>query len=270
MIEKEQPIGIFDSGIGGLTVLSEVVKLMPAENIIYLADSKNIPYGSKSKEEIKKISRENSALLYKKGVKAILVACNTATSVAIEELRSFFEMPIIGMEPAIKPAVEANDNRRVLVMATPVTLRGEKFNVLLNEIDLDNSCMILPADDLASMIEKHIIRNSDHFVYSPEIEEHLRKFFLGVDFSAVSSIVLGCTHYVFLLPYLKKIVPDGISIIDGNLGTAKNLFNILKQLNLLNEDGKGKIEYYSTDESITNIRDVCEGVMDNYIGQNHL
>ena len=139
MMKKNQPIGVFDSGLGGLSVLSELWKLMPNEKYIYLGDSKNAPYGTKSEQEVKKYTEENIIKLIDMGVKAVVIACNTATSVAANELREIFSIPIIGIEPAIKPAAENHKGGNIIVMATPMTLKKEKFNNLMNSYnDISN------------------------------------------------------------------------------------------------------------------------------------
>lgn len=236
MMNIGNPIGIFDSGVGGLTVLNEAIKQLPHEDFIYFRDSKNFPYGDKNPVELKKIIISNIKSLVNNGCKAVVIACNTATSIAIEDLRKKFDIPIIGMEPAIKPALE-NKHKKVLVLATPVTLKLEKFNRLKNKLDKDDDLIILPAKGLADLIEKTVLEKLD----KKEIEKYVKNLFSSVNKEEISTIVLGCTHYVFIKDLIKKIFP-GKSIIDGNAGTVQYLKKTLKDANILNKKkAKGSV-----------------------------
>lgn len=231
-----QPIGIFDSGIGGLTVLGEAIKQLPHEDFVYLCDSEHFPYGDRKTAELKKIIIKNIKILVDRGCKAVVIACNTATSVAIEDLRKKFSIPIIGIEPAIKPALE-NKHKKVLVLATPLTLKLDKFNRLREKLDKDDDLIVLPAKGLANLIEKSILENSS----SKDIDKYLTKLFSGVKKDEISTIVLGCTHYVFIKDMIKKYFPSK-NILDGNKGTIIYLKKILQDKNLLNKQkGKGSI-----------------------------
>lgn len=145
---KNKPIGIFDSGIGGLSVLAKIIEKLPTEEYIYYADTDNVPYGIKTNEQIKEYVKKAVDFLMDKDVKAIVIACNTATSIAIEDIRKEYSIPIIGIEPAAKPAVEKRHNKKVLLMATPVTVREEKLKKLLKKVDAEHSVDLLAMPEL--------------------------------------------------------------------------------------------------------------------------
>lgn len=264
--KNNNPIGIFDSGIGGLSVLKEAVKQLPHEDFIYFCDSKNIPYGDKKARELKKIIDESISFLIEKKVKAIVLACNTATSVAIDDLRERYSIPIIGMEPAVKPAVEKSKSGKVLVLATPLTLEQEKFSKLKEKIDRFGEVAVLPAENLAGMIEKHLIENYKKNVFSPELEEYLEKIFSHFDLENISAVVLGCTHYLFIKPYLQKILSEGTKIIDGNEGTIHQLKKVLESKKLLNnKKEKGTIRFYSSGYDALDLQKVFGSIIKNYL-----
>lgn len=259
------PIGIFDSGIGGLTVLKKIKEILKKEDFVYFCDTKNAPYGVRGPEEIKEFVSESIDFLVRKNVKAVVIACNTATSVAINDLRGRFKFPIVGMEPAIKPAIEvAKGKGKILVLATPITLEQEKFALLREKLDVNNDCIVLPVEELADMIEKHIVKYADKFEYSNEIHFYLEGIFSEYSPETISAIVLGCTHYGFLLPYLKKLISDHIKIFDGNLGTAKYLEKVLKGEDLLNENGLGKLQFFSSGYGFLDLDKTFNQILENY------
>jgi glutamate racemase len=233
-------IGFFDSGIGGVTVLYDTLKILPNEDYLYYADTLNVPYGPKPKEEVKRYIFNAVDFMIEKGVKAIVIACNTATSVAIEDLRAKYSIPIIGMEPAVKPAVENNEdiNRRVLVTATALTLKEEKLQNLIDKLDKEHVVDLLPLPGLVEFSER--LEFSETMVL-PYLKEQLSKFNL----SSYGTIVLGCTHFSYYKDMFRKLFPSHVNIIDGNKGTAKNLKRILSEMNLL-EEGNGGISFYNS------------------------
>ena len=238
---KDSPIGFFDSGIGGLSVLKEAIKLLPRESFIYFGDSKNAPYGIKTVEEIKKLSYAAVDFLLNKGAKAIVIACNTATSAAASDLRSSYpQIPIIGIEPALKPAVQLHRRGKILIMATPVTLVEKKFKNLMKSFEKNSEIIPMPCAGLAELIESGNIE-------SQEVKEFLKdKLESHID-SNISSIVLGCTHYPFIKKHLSSIVGEDIPIIDGSLGTAKQLRRQLIQNNIMNQGiDAGKVEIFNS------------------------
>lgn len=241
--EKVQ-IGFFDSGIGGITVLYEALKILPYEDYLYYADTSNVPYGTKPKNEVKKYISDAAQFIVGQGVKAIVIACNTATSVAIDDLRNKYNLPIIGMEPAVKPAVglSMNKGKRVLVTATPLTLKEEKLKTLIRRVDNEHVIDLLPLPKLVEFAENYEFREK---IVLPYLETQLHNF----DMENYETIVLGCTHFPFYKDIFKKLLPASISIIDGNLGTVLNLKKILEDKNYTNE-GSGKIVYYNSGNEV--------------------
>ena len=237
-------IGFFDSGIGGITVLHDAVKMLPKEDYIYYADTLNVPYGPKPKDEVKKYVFNAIEFIYQQGVKAIVIACNTATSIAIEELRAKYSIPIIGMEPAVKPAVEKNKNadKRILVTATAMTLKEEKLQNLITKLDNEHIVDLLPLPGLVEFAERF---EFDEKTVLPYLQEQLFKY----DLRNYETVVLGCTHFSFYKDIFRKLLPSYVNIIDGNIGTVKNLKRILEEMNSLNE-GSGNITFYNSGTKI--------------------
>lgn len=229
------PIGVFDSGVGGISVLRELMSVLPSEEFIYFGDSKNAPYGTKSHEEIFRLTERNVALLVDEGVKAVVIACNTATSVCIDDLREkYSDIPIVGIEPALKPAVMYKPNPTVLVMATPLTLKEEKFAGLCREYGDKATIIPLPCPKLVEFVE------SGNFE-GEEIEGYLSEKLASVNAANVDCVVLGCTHFPFVKATVKKLFADA-EIFDGGYGTAKQLKRCLEDAGTLNtENYFGKI-----------------------------
>lgn len=230
-------IGIFDSGIGGLSVLHQALKSLPKENYLYYADVDNVPYGLKTNKQIKEYVNSAAQFMINKNVKAIVIACNTATSVDIEELRQKYTIPIIGIEPAVKPAINLNKDKRILLIATPVTVREEKLKKLLEKIDKEKKVDLIALPGLVKFAEK------EEFV-SKELEDYLNKEFIGLDLNNYSELVLGCTHFNYFKDTFRKIFPNEINILDGNKGIVNRLKSILKENDLLGNEEKRNIEYY--------------------------
>lgn len=233
-------IGFFDSGVGGITVLYDALKMLPHEDYIYYADTLNVPYGPKPKEEVKRYIFNAVDFIMKQEVKAMVIACNTATSIAIEDLRSKYSIPIIGMEPAVKPAVEKNKSadRRVLITATALTLREEKLQNLISSLDGEDIVDLLPLPGLVQFSEKIEFREE---IVLPYLQRELSKY----DLNSYETIVLGCTHFSFFKDMFKKLIPPYTDIIDGNQGTVNNLKRTLEKMGPLNE-GSGKITFYNS------------------------
>lgn len=237
MDNKNRPIGFFDSGVGGLSVMKEAIQVMPNENYIYFGDSKNAPYGVKSVEEVRDLTFKAVEFLLNKGVKGIAIACNTATSAAVADLRKVYpDLPLVGIEPALKPAVELNKDGNILIMATSMTLKEEKFNRLMNRYKDRASIIPVPCPGLVEFIESGKLDGK-------EVEEYLFEKMNTYNGGKIASIVLGCTHYPFIKDTLVKIIAKDITIIDGGLGTAKELRRRLREKNLLTESKEnGTIE----------------------------
>ncbi|SDK15680.1 glutamate racemase [Natronincola ferrireducens] len=234
--DSDLAIGVFDSGVGGISVLAELIHRLPKEKYIYYGDSKNAPYGMRTTEEVKALSLNVVEELLKIGIKGLVVACNTATSGVIEDLRKAIDIPIVGMEPALKPAVELNKAGKIIVMATPVTLREKKFNNLIQCFDNRNKIIKLPCPGLVEIIEKNGGRGE-------EIRQYLHNLFKEINIEEIDSIVLGCTHYIFIKEELNIMTGNRVQLIDGNRGTANQLKRLLTEENLLHmEKNQGYTE----------------------------
>ncbi|HAG43555.1 MAG TPA: glutamate racemase [Clostridium sp.] len=233
-------IGFFDSGIGGITVLHEALKMLPHEDYLYYADTSNVPYGPKPKNEVKKYIFDAIEFIISQEVKAIVIACNTATSIAIEDLRAKYKIPIIGMEPAVKPAVEINKNtnKRILVTGTALTLKENKLRHLITRLNNEHIVDLLPLPGLVQFSEKFEFNEE---IILPYLKEQLNKY----DLNNYETIVLGCTHFSFYKNMFKKLFPSNINIIDGNIGTVRNLERTLKEMNSLDE-GNGNITFFNS------------------------
>ncbi len=218
------PIAVFDSGIGGLTTLSQVRKLLPGENFIYFADIAHAPYGEKSTAEIVSLMEKNTGYLLEKKIKALVIACNTATSAAAALLRSRLNLPVLGLEPALKPA--AARHQRIAVLATSLTLREEKFSRLMTEIAQDKQVLSLPCPGLMELAEKDFTAETAHQYLRCLIDPYTDK---------VEALVLGCTHYVFFRSWLEQNYPQ-LVIYDGNMGVARHLQHVLEEKNLINRN----------------------------------
>lgn len=234
-------IGIFDSGLGGISVLRDIVELMPNENYIYFGDSAYAPYGAKSIDEILDRSIHCTNFLLAKDVKAIVIACNTATSVAASTLRQQYPTtPIIGIEPALKPAVLWKEHDKVAVMATPATLALPKFHELMKHYSKESDIYPVPCPGLADYVERGIFDGE-------EITEFLRELLAPYLDKKIDAIVLGCTHYPFVEEVIKRIAGPNVKIFNGAHGTALELQRRLRIAELLTPSiEKGSVEFYSS------------------------
>ena len=235
---RTSPIGMFDSGVGGISVLREAVRRLPGERFIFYGDTKNAPYGTKKKEEVLALARRIVEMLLERGCKAIVIACNTATSAAAAALRSAYpDVPIIGMEPALKPASLLHKDGIVLSLATPGTIAGEKYAQLYALYG--EGVASLPCPGLMEFAEKGEMD-------SPALREYLAALFQPYAGEKVEAVVLGCTHYVFLKRAISRFFP-GAAMVDGNLGTVRQLTRRLREKNLLApEGGQGSVELLSS------------------------
>ena len=226
-MSKNQPIGFMDSGVGGLSVLKEALKLLPYENFIYYGDSANAPYGTKSNAQIKELTFAAVEFLLKKQAKAIVIACNTATSVAINELREHYRnIPIVGIEPAVKPAAQLSHKEKIIIMATPMTLQREKFFNLVKKHTEPHQVIPLACPGLVEFIEQGITKG-------PALQEFLQSLISPYSQENISVVVLGCTHYPFIKEQLAQLLPANVQIIDGSYGTSLHLKRLLQDYNLL-------------------------------------
>ncbi|MCL1631503.1 glutamate racemase [Sporolactobacillus sp. CPB3-1] len=233
-------IAVFDSGIGGMTVLHQIKKLMPNEDYLYYADTAHLPYGEKSKEQLKSYIFEAAEFLMARDIKALVIACNTATSAAIEDLRKTYTLPIIGIEPAVKPAVIESESemKKVLVMATRLTLKEEKYHRLVERIDKHDIVDGLPMPGLVTFAEAFNFNPDDVVSY---IKEQLKPF----DLAQYGTVVLGCTHFPIFKDMIRQLFPKETHVIDGSMGTAMNLKRILENLHQVG-GGSGKVTYYKS------------------------
>ena len=209
-------IGIFDSGIGGLSVLHEAMRRFPGVEYLYYADCVHVPYGEKTPEEVAGFVREILQFLVCEGAQAVVIACNTATSVAVKQMREEFSIPIIGMEPAVKRALDLFPSGRVLAAATPITVRGEKMHVLLEKFDDSHRADLLALPEL--------VRFAERGEFSGEaVTEYLRAALSGYALDDYCAFVLGCTHFNYFKDTLRTLLPERVRLLDGVDGTLRRL-----------------------------------------------
>lgn len=235
-MSNKNPIGLFDSGVGGTSIWKEVHALLPNESTIYLADSKNAPYGQKTQEEIIELSKKNTEFLLDKNCKLIIVACNTATTNAIKVLRATYDVPFIGIEPAIKPAALHSKTQKIGILATQGTLNSELFHQTV-ALYSDVKVVEQIGYDLVTLIEEGNMHSKR---MTALLEEYLHPM---VD-QDIDYLVLGCTHYPYLIPQIKKIIPKHIKIIDSGEAVAKQTKHILEINNLSNTSKDANHTFY--------------------------
>lgn len=238
MNKSTNPIGLFDSGVGGTSIWREIHNILPNENTIYLADSKNAPYGQKSKEEIIELSIKNTEFLLNQNCKMIVVACNTATTNAIKELRTKFDIPFIGIEPAIKPAANSTQTQTIGILATQGTLNSELFHKAVLDYK-DIKIVEQVGHGLVKLIEEGSLE-------SAEMKELLQDYLTPMIKANIDYLVLGCSHYPYLIPQIKEILPETVKIIDSGLAVARQTKNVLVTQDILNKSlQKGNTVFYT-------------------------
>ncbi|WP_058271056.1 glutamate racemase [Olsenella massiliensis] len=239
MADKRGFVGVFDSGIGGISVLRRLVDQLPHEDFVYVGDGAHNPYGSKSSEQILGYSRDIVRHLASCGAKAVVIACNTATSVALARLRDeFADLTFVGVEPALKPATERVPHDSILVMATQVTLALDKFQRLARAYGSDSDVVAVPCVGLAHRIEQGDLD-------APDLQDLLTEL-VGAYRGKVDSVVLGCTHYPFVARQIRAVVGD-VPFFDGAAGTARRLASLLGERDLLADDRQqGSVTFLST------------------------
>ena len=242
------PIAVFDSGMGGVSVLRELIAQMPEEDYLYYGDSANAPYGLRTVEDVRALTLSRIGALYARGVKAAVIACNTATSAAVKDLRErFSDIPVIGMEPAVKPAVQAHPNGTVLVLATPLTLREEKFNTLLARYAPLAEIVKLPCPELVEFVERGELDG-------PAVQAYLEQR-LGPYRGRADAAVLGCTHFPFLRRAIRRVLGDGTELFDGGAGTARETARQLSLRGLRSEKtGVGAVAIENSRDNPQEIR----------------
>ncbi|MEN9323829.1 MAG: glutamate racemase [Bacteroidota bacterium] len=236
-MHNNQPIGLFDSGIGGTSIWRAIHALLPHESTIYLADSIHAPYGEKSKEEILALSKKNTEYLLERGCKLIVVACNTATTNAIKELRALYDVPFIGIEPAIKPAALSSKTQTIGILATKGTLSSELFNKAV-EVYKTTTIVEQIGHGLVELIEAGQLD-------SAELQEKLKSYLDPMIAANIDYLVLGCSHYPYLIPALKKILPSYIQIIDSGEAVARQTQAVLKEKVGLHDSSASTQQFYT-------------------------
>ena len=244
MDKSTNPIGLFDSGIGGTSIWKEIHGLLPNEDTIYLADSKNAPYGQKTKEEIIGLSFKNTEYLLERNAKMIVVACNTATTNAIKELRAKYDVPFIGIEPAIKPAAIHTKTKTIGILATKGTLSSELFYQTVSTLE-GIRVIEQVGYNLVQLIEQGKLG-------SEEIKELLKEYLQPMIEANIDHLVLGCSHYPYLVPQIKEILPESVKIIDSGEAVARQTKAVLEQNNILNSEKHKSynIFYANSDPSV--------------------
>lgn len=232
-----QPIVFFDSGVGGLTVLKDAMRILPNESYVYYSDGENNPYGIKSSDEIKLLVTDAVRFITEAvDLKALVLACNTATSVVVHELRQNYDFPIIGMEPAVKPAAELCDNSRILVCATERTLREEKLERLISGLMIQDRITKLSLQGLVTYAESGTF-NDDSVMH------YLGEKFKNIEWDKYTAVVLGCTHFIYFKEQISSLIPAEVKVLDGNWGTVHRL----KQLIVENkEEGARVLKFYES------------------------
>ncbi len=247
MSSNTSPIGVFDSGIGGVTILRELVKILPTEDFIYLSDDANCPYGLKSNEQIIELAKVNTKWLLDRGVKLIVVACNTATMASIATLREQFKVKFVGIEPAIKPATFGTKTGAIGVLATESSVNSKQLKSLCDIHAQDKVVVRTAGVGLVDIVERDIIDTS-------EAKELLESYLEPMFEQGVDHLVLGCTHYPFLTKKIEEIISNrDITIINPAWAVARQAKNILQSDNKLNTSG-GKVEFFSTSENTQSTR----------------
>ena len=238
-MDRNSPIVVFDSGVGGVSVLRALVRELPEEDFVYFGDSANAPYGPRTTEEIRALTLKNLTRLKKEyDFKAAVIACNTATSAAIGELRAAWpELPIIGIEPALKPAADRHPGGTVVVMATETTLREEKFAALTRRMGDRCKIVSLPCPELVEFVERGETEGS-------ELEAWLRRVL--EPWLEADAVVLGCTHFPFAAEALRRVLSPETELLDGSLGTARNTRSQLAERSLLRETGPGSVRFINS------------------------
>lgn len=234
-VNHSNSIGIFDSGLGGISVLNRCINIMPAENFIYFADKKNAPYGDKTKDEIISLMIDvMDKVFIPNNVKAVVIACNTATNAAIDVLREKYNIDIIGTEPAIKPAIrQCPDGKKTIVLATESTINSKRFKSKLSDLN-SNKCIAIGCSGLVELIESN---------KKEDIKFYLKNKFHNISPLEIDSVVLGCTHYPFIMDCIKSELNKEIAFFDGGEGVARRLKYILEEKDLVCKERKiGAVE----------------------------
>lgn len=243
MEKKDEWILVFDSGMGGLSVLRELVKELPQERFLYLGDSRNAPYGTLPTDQVRDLTIRALNSLMGRGVKAVVIACNTVTAAAITELRELYsDKIIIGTEPALKLAADRHPGGRIAVLATNVTLAAAKFSALMERFAATHQVTPIPCPGLVEYVERGELD-------SPALRQLLKGLLDPVLQSGLDAVVLGCTHYPFVAPVIQELVGPNVEILDGGRGIAQQTRRRLTAEGVLREIGNGEVELHNSMES---------------------
>ncbi len=255
---QNHAIGIFDSGVGGLSVFREIRKSLPDESIVYFADSANCPYGSKDKDAARALAGNSVEFLLDQGCKMIVVACNTVTAVAIDEFRRRYHVPFIGMEPALKPAARLTATGKIGVLATENTFNGRLFKQTREKYASGIDVMVQPGYGLVELVE-----NGDH--ESDRAMDLLKEYLLPMISQGADTLVLGCTHYPFLINTIMKITRNKMQIIDPSQAVAAQTKRILKENKLIADTTTFGLSFFTTGEKNT-----LENILDQTLDQPYI
>lgn len=240
---REAPVGVFDSGLGGISVLRELRRVMPREKLLFRGDSANAPYGTKTADEVFDLSRRSTEWLLARGCKEIVAACNTASAVCIERLRREYPgVPFIGIEPALKPAATENPGGKILLMATPLTLRLERIAALRQRFETTAFISFIPCRGLVELIEGGHLEDEELFGFLEELISPAMR-------SGLDAAVLGCTHYPHIKPALARFFEPTTRLYDGSDGTARRALFVLRERGLDRREGDGGVTLFNTDPS---------------------
>lgn len=241
MVERAgAPVGVFDSGVGGLSVLTEISRLLPNESLLYVGDCGHMPYGEKTPEFIRSRCTAIAEFFRTQGAKALVIACNTATAAAAADLRQCYPgWPIIGMEPAVKPAAQATRNGIVGVLATTGTLQSARFAALLDRFATNVTVVTQPCPGLVELIEQGDL-------YSPALRALLMHYLEPLLAAGCDTLILGCTHYPFLRPLLAELLPEAIALVDTGAAVARQLHRLLANESQLNAAAPAPVQYWTS------------------------
>lgn len=243
MEDRNRPIGFFDSGVGGLSVLRHAREQLPNENFLFYGDCANVPYGEKTPEEVRRLTMSCCDRLYQMGAKALLIACNTATSAAIHAMREKYRMPVVSMEPAVKPASLSEKPGKILVMATPGTIGSERYAGLVERIGCRDRLIDVPCGGLADLLEQGEFE-------SPAVEAYIKEKLQPFAGQEISGIVIGCTHYSFVAEQIRQtaraMLRGACDLYDGMYGTVRHLGVLLREQQLASDTPGGQVQLFAS------------------------
>jgi glutamate racemase len=252
-VDSEPPagrIGVFDSGVGGLSVLREIVRILPHQELVYFADSAHVPYGDREIGEIRALSQAITAFLVEQAAVVVVVACNTASAAALYHLRARFDVPIVGMEPAIKPAAERTHSQQIGVLATPATFQGALYGRLVERFARET---VVHTQVCPGLVERVEAGQVDH----PETEALLRQYLAPLLSAGIDALVLGCTHYPFLRPVIERIVGAQVEVIDPASAVARQTGRVLDGQGGLRDQGVGRVTCFTSGDPVAFEAQVC-------------